>query len=1030
MNSEESITVNEFFLLIFLENLGSLENWDVEDPHIPKNLETFQINNFKNFSRENDSPDIFPSLKIKLTPQITQTEIDRLRKKSNFSPLQSPTRYEGSVYRISKYKQPKDFIKEGKKSDENLSEDVRKKINSKFFRFLVTYWMVKKFVRKLRENTFYRKPQWLKKYHLNILNDQVFFPEGRKSRRTTFFFRHIKSKIMKRAVTVFQVSKILKILLLLVSELKKMCFSNFHPTNKFRLAWEVVITILTFLYMVIIPIEIGFGDMETNFPSGMKNLFLSIFFMDMTINFNTSFHSKGQLINSKKKILMNYLSGRFFKDFLSISFPISQYALGYSTSDFLVKVCGFFYLLRIRNLSKAVSRFEDYCFSDENTSNLISFIRLIISILLFSHWSACVWKLVGDADLNAGWLHVYGVKSSNMWYQYIYSLYYVVVVTNTVGFGDISPQTIYEKGFTVLFILLACVIFAYTINEIGIILQNINKRTREFKKTMNAINGYMKFKNINFDLKIKVRNYLEYIWQAEKMQNLHETQEVINRLSKSLKEELLMQANGLSVKALPMFGNNFSDETVHKIVCEMKEINFTPEDIIYHEKETTDENLYIVHDGEIELFFETPNGKNIPLKVLKKGEYFGEVAFFTGVPRVTSAKSISFSSLFVIKKENFIKVVKENSEDYEKYCQIKDEIFLNKDFKIIDNKCPSCKKTNHLITDCPILHLTIDSFTFLEKYNFTAPQQRTAYLRRRQKKTRGRKNFVGLKIEAKKIIKLLQNETIDNINIESLDKYERSDSFAKNKESEPECEGRTGYSNQYEAEQSQNGQKGKSSFSFEVLTEESQCMDSEKPSMNSEALTIYSVKRGNACVFGTKGNIREEEDEESPKKGKSIRKISDKDKINQKIKTSETIATNGNKFCNDIGIKLAEAIDIDSGMNFEVYFPQYNIEHLIERINEMAIEKQKKLRNFSLFNIVGRNKMIRSSYFLKRNPRKTVMASSSPSISLKIKKQFLKPPESKLSQKCHELYNKAKKFCLKVKECIYSKLKKSGINKK
>ena len=1008
-------------MIFFLENLGSLENWDVEEPHIPKNLETFQINDFKSFSRENDSSDIFPSLK--LPPPINLTEIDQLRKKSIFSPLQSPTRYEGSVYRMTKSKQPKDYIKEDKKSDEYLSEDVRRKINSKFFRFLVTYWMVKKFVRKLRENTFHRKPQWLKRFHLNILNDQVFFPEGRKNRRTTFFLAQIKSKIMQRAVLIFQVSKILKTLISLVCKLKKICSSNFHPTNKFRLAWEVIITILNFLFMLIIPIEIGFGEMESNFPAFLKTLFLSIFFMDMTINFNTSFYIKGQLINSKQKILLNYLSDRFFKDFLSISFPISEYALGYSTDDFLVKVCGFFYLLRIRNLSKAISRFEDYCFSDENTSNLISFIRLIISILLFSHWSACVWKLVGDADLTQGWLNVYGMKSSNMWSQYIYSLYYIVVVTNTVGFGDIAPQTIYEKGFTILFILTACVIFAYTINEIGIILQNINKRTREFKKTMNAINGYMKFKNINFDLKIKVRNYLEYIWQAEKMQNLHETQEVINRLSKSLKEELLMQANGFRVKALPMFSNNFSNETVHKIVCEMKEINFTPEDIIYHEKETSDENLYIVHDGEIELFFETPNGKNIPMKVLTKGEYFGEVAFFTGVPRITSAKSISFSSLFVIKKENFIKVVKENSEDYEKYCQMKDEISLNKDFNTIDNKCPSCKKTSHLITECPILHLTIDSFTFLEKYNFTAPQQRTAYLLRRRKKTTGRKNLVGLKNEAKKIIKLLQNETIDNINIESLDKYERIDSFAKNKDSEQlECEGKLGYSIPYETEQTLNGPKVKGSFSFEALTEESQCLESEKPSMNSEALTIYSVRRANACVFGTNGNIREEEDEESPKKMKSLRKTSDK--ISQKIKTSETIALNGNKFGSEIGIKLAEAIDIDFGMNFEVYFPQHNIEKLIERINVMAIEKEKKLRNFSLFQIVGRNKMIRSSYFLKKNPRKAVLASSTPSISLQIKRKYLKPPETKLSQKSRELYNKAKKFCLNIKDCIYSKVKK------
>lgn len=85
-------------------------------------------------------------------------------------------------------------------------------------------------------------------------------------------------------------------------------------------------------------------------------------------------------------------------------------------------------------------------------------------------------------------------------------------------------------------------IFAYTINRIGIIVQNINKKEFEFKKTMNTINGYMKIKNMGFELKIKIRNYLEYIWHAEKIQ-MNETQEIINRLSKNLKEELLLNAN-------------------------------------------------------------------------------------------------------------------------------------------------------------------------------------------------------------------------------------------------------------------------------------------------------------------------------------------------------------------------------------------------------------------------------------------------------------------------------------------------------
>ena len=224
----------------------------------------------------------------------------------------------------------------------------------------------------------------------------------------------------------------------------------------------------------------------------------------------------------------------------------------------LSKFLAFFFAFRIHNLSKAISRFEEFLFTDENTYNIISFVRLIFGILLFSHWSACIWALVGKGGRENGWLSVYGVEKQSVANQYVYSLYYVVVVINTVGFGDIVSVTIREKIFSICFINIACVLFAFTLNRIGMILQNINKNERDLKRNLNLINGFMKYNNIDFELKIKIRNYLEYIWNAEKQQNRHETQDVINRLSQSLREELLLKANGVLLKDIALLTNNFS----------------------------------------------------------------------------------------------------------------------------------------------------------------------------------------------------------------------------------------------------------------------------------------------------------------------------------------------------------------------------------------------------------------------------------------------------------------------------------------
>ena len=189
--------------------------------------------------------------------------------------------------------------------------------------------------------------------------------------------------------------------------------------------------------------------------------------------------------------------------------------------------------------------------------------------------------------------------------QYVFALYFIVVVMNTVGFGDIVANTLTEKVFVIGFIMIASIVFAYTINQIGTILYNINRNERELKRTMNLINGYMKSKNINFHLKVKIRNYLEYLWHTEKNQNSNETSDVINKLSKNLKDELMLNANGVVLNDVPMLTNNFSEESLRKVVYELKEINLTPGEIIYHQNDTNNLNCYIIRDGEIGLFLET-----------------------------------------------------------------------------------------------------------------------------------------------------------------------------------------------------------------------------------------------------------------------------------------------------------------------------------------------------------------------------------------------------------------------------------------
>jgi hypothetical protein len=51
----------------------------------------------------------------------------------------------------------------------------------------------------------------------------------------------------------------------------------------------------------------------------------------------------------------------------------------------------------------------------------------------------------------------------------------------TVGYGDISPKNTTEKIYVIVMTLISCGVFAYAVNLIGGIFQEMSRKTKEYK---------------------------------------------------------------------------------------------------------------------------------------------------------------------------------------------------------------------------------------------------------------------------------------------------------------------------------------------------------------------------------------------------------------------------------------------------------------------------------------------------------------------------------------------------------------------
>ena len=120
-----------------------------------------------------------------------------------------------------------------------------------------------------------------------------------------------------------------------------------------------------------------------------------------------------------------------------------------------------------------------------NINGALQLIRLIFIVCLIANLTGCVWHFIALDQIKQNnkntWLHSKNIENADWWIKYINSIYFSFVTMTTVGYGDISPQNYIEKIFCIFNMILACGIFAYCINSIGNIFNEMQVQNNQFK---------------------------------------------------------------------------------------------------------------------------------------------------------------------------------------------------------------------------------------------------------------------------------------------------------------------------------------------------------------------------------------------------------------------------------------------------------------------------------------------------------------------------------------------------------------------
>ncbi|XP_015113234.1 potassium voltage-gated channel subfamily H member 8 isoform X1 [Diachasma alloeum] len=326
----------------------------------------------------------------------------------------------------------------------------------------------------------------------------------------------------------------------------------------FKSCWDWLILIATFYVAVIVPYNASFVNVGR--PFMISDVIVEVLFIfDIVLNFRTTYVSrKGKLIINGKKIAVNYLKGWFLIDLVAaLPFDVLYAADVYSGEEpghghiHLIKLTR---LLRLARLLQKMDRYSQY--------SAMILTLLMLSFTLLAHWLACIWYVIAekerlkkDKDWNLGWIHTLAerlridVQNVSHTDSYVTALYFTCSSLTSVGFGNVSANTTYEKIFSICTMLVGALMHAVVFGNVTAIIQRMYSRRSLYHTKWRDLKDFLTLHQIPEKLKQRMQDYFQTTWSLNHGIDIHET---LKEFPEELRGDVCMHLHR-EILSLPIF---------------------------------------------------------------------------------------------------------------------------------------------------------------------------------------------------------------------------------------------------------------------------------------------------------------------------------------------------------------------------------------------------------------------------------------------------------------------------------------------
>ncbi|XP_036035977.1 cyclic nucleotide-gated cation channel beta-3 [Onychomys torridus] len=415
-------------------------------------------------------------------------------------------------------------------------------------------------------------------------------------------------------------------------------------TDRIYLLWLLLVTIAYHWNCWLIPVRLAFPYQtpENRHYWIITDIICDIIYLGdmLLIQPRLQFLRGGEIIVDSNELKRHYRSStRFQMDVISL-LPF----------EVLYIFFGFNPIFRTNRILKytSFSEFNNRLESLMNKAYIYRVIRTIAYLLFLLHINACVYYWASDYEGIGTTKWVYNGEGN----KYLRCYYWAVRTLITIG-GLPEPQTSFEIVFQLLNFFSGVFVFSSLIGQMRDVIGAATANKNNFHICMDHIIAYMNKYSIPQSVQYRVRTWLEYTWNS---QRILDESNLLENLPTAMQLSLAIDTNFSIINQVQLF-KGCDTQMIYDLLLRLKSTIYLPGDFVCKKGEIGKE-MYIIKHGEVQVLGGA-DGAQV-LVTLKAGAVFGEVSLLAkagGNRRTANVVAHGFANLLILDKKTLQEIL-------------------------------------------------------------------------------------------------------------------------------------------------------------------------------------------------------------------------------------------------------------------------------------------------------------------------------------------------------------------------------------